>query len=119
MDENSVIGNDVDCYSVAPVSIGRNAVVSQYAHICTASHDYRRLDFPTITGHIEIGPEAWVAAGAFLSPGVKVGEGAVVGAHAVVTKCVPAWTVVAGNPAQFVSRRSIGELTRQELAQVR
>src|ERR1039457_4164898 len=48
MDENSVIGNDVDCYSVAPVSIGRNAVVSQYAHICTASHDYRRLDFPTI-----------------------------------------------------------------------
>jgi putative colanic acid biosynthesis acetyltransferase WcaF len=56
---------------------------------------------------IVIGPQAWVAARAFISPGVTVGEGAVVGACAVVTKDVEPWTVVAGNPAKFIKKREI------------
>jgi putative colanic acid biosynthesis acetyltransferase WcaF len=46
-----------------------------------------------------------VAAGCFIGPGITVGEGAVVGAYSVVTKDVPAWTVVAGNPARFIKPR--------------
>ena len=47
----------------------------------------------------------WIATGAMILPGVTVGEGAVVAAGSVVTKDVPPWTVVAGNPAREVKKR--------------
>ena len=49
--------------------------------------------------------EAWVAAQAFVMPGVTIGRGAVVAARSLVLKDVPALTVVAGQPARAVSRR--------------
>lgn len=62
---------------------------------------------PLVYSPITIGAQAWVAAGCFIAPGVSVGEGAVVGAYSVVTKDVPAWTVVAGNPARFIRMRQL------------
>ena len=49
-----------------------------------------------------IGDDVWIAEGATLLGGITVGDGAVIGAHAVVTKDVPPRTVVAGNPARVV-----------------
>jgi putative colanic acid biosynthesis acetyltransferase WcaF len=60
---------------------------------------------PLLKPPIEIGDNAWICADAFLGPGVTIGEGAIVGARAVVTKNVPPWTIVAGNPAKFVKNR--------------
>ena len=51
---------------------------------------------------------SWVAAWAFVGMGVTIGEGAVVGACAVVFKNVEPWTVVGGNPAKFIKKRVIG-----------
>jgi maltose O-acetyltransferase len=56
---------------------------------------------------IEIGANAWVAAWSIVMPGVKVGEGAVVAAGAVVTKDIEDWTVVGGNPARFIKKRGL------------
>lgn len=50
---------------------------------------------------------AWVAAEAFVGPGVIIGEGAVVGARAAVFKDVAPWTVVGGNPAKYIKDRII------------
>ncbi len=58
-----------------------------------------------MAGPIDIGPEAWIAAGAFVGPGVSVGEGAVLGAQCVAFRSVEAWTVVVGNPARPTSTR--------------
>ncbi|MRS11505.1 MAG: acyltransferase [Actinobacteria bacterium] len=55
-----------------------------------------------IEGSVEIHSNAFVGARSVLLPGVSVGEGAIVGAGSVVTKDVPAMTVVAGNPASRV-----------------
>lgn len=55
---------------------------------------------------IHICSKAWIGTGAIILKGVTIGEGAVVGAGSVVTKDVPAWTVVAGNPAQVVKEVS-------------
>ncbi|HBN4333859.1 TPA: maltose O-acetyltransferase, partial [Escherichia coli] len=49
-----------------------------------------------------IGDNVWIGFQAAILKGVTIGEGAVVAARAVVTKDVPAWSVVAGNPAKVV-----------------
>lgn len=51
---------------------------------------------------VHIDHKAWVGFGSILLPGVRVGEGAIVGAGSVVTRDVPPWTIVAGNPARVV-----------------
>ena len=64
---------------------------------------------PLVRKPVAIGHSVWIAAGAFVGPGVTVGDGAVVGARAVAVKDVPAWTVVAGNPARVVKSRTVGK----------
>lgn len=49
-----------------------------------------------------IGNKAWIGFGCSLLKGVNIGEGAIVGANSVVTKDVPPWTIVAGNPARVI-----------------
>jgi putative colanic acid biosynthesis acetyltransferase WcaF len=105
MGKHSCLANDVDCYSVAPIKLGAHATVSQYAFLCTATHDYEDADFHLITKPIDIGDYAWVGARAFIAPGVVVDEGAVVGATASVYRDVPKWTVVGGNPARVIKYR--------------
>lgn len=105
MGEASCLADGVDCYSVDRVTLGANVVVSQGAYLCTASHDITKPSFDLITRPIAIGDRAWVAAKATVLPGVRIGEGAVVGATATVVKDVAAWTVVGGNPAKFLKKR--------------
>jgi putative colanic acid biosynthesis acetyltransferase WcaF len=56
---------------------------------------------------IIIHSNVWICAGAFIAPGITIGEGAIVAARAVVTKNVEPWTVVGGNPAKFIKKREI------------
>lgn len=51
---------------------------------------------------VEIGDKAWLGARVIVLKGVKIGEGAVVGAGSLVTENVPAWTIVGGNPAKVI-----------------
>ncbi|MEM8554177.1 MAG: CatB-related O-acetyltransferase [Pseudomonadota bacterium] len=56
-------------------------------------------------GDTMIGPDVWIGTSAVLMPGVSIGAGAIVAAHAVVTKDVAPYAVVAGNPAKVVRVR--------------
>jgi putative colanic acid biosynthesis acetyltransferase WcaF len=106
MGRHSCVGEWVNCYAVAPIRIGAYATVSQYSYLCAASHDIDSPDMALTTGPIEIGEHAWVAADAFIGPGVTIGEGGVVGARSSAFRDVPPWTVVAGNPARPLRSRS-------------
>jgi putative colanic acid biosynthesis acetyltransferase WcaF len=55
---------------------------------------------------ITIGSDCWIAAEAFVGPGVTVGDGVILGARAVAFKDLAAWMVYLGNPAQPVAQRS-------------
>lgn len=103
------IGEWVLIYNLGRVTIGAQATVSHRAHLCAGTHDYRDPALPLQRLPIEIGPQAWVCADAFVGPNVRVGAGAIVGAAAVAMLDVPAWTIVAGNPAEYVKDRVLGQ----------
>jgi putative colanic acid biosynthesis acetyltransferase WcaF len=110
MGDHSCLSFDVDCYCVNRIRIGAHATVSQYSYLCTASHDIQDPHMRLVTAPIDIGEGAWVCAGVFVAPGVVLGQGAVAAARAVVVKDVEPWTVVGGNPAQFIRMRELREL---------
>jgi putative colanic acid biosynthesis acetyltransferase WcaF len=105
MEEFSTLSADVDCYCAAAVTIGAHATVSQGAFLCTATHDVSDPYMSLVTSPITVADQAWICARAYVGPGVTVAQGAVVGAVAVVTKDVPPWTIVAGNPAKEIRKR--------------
>jgi putative colanic acid biosynthesis acetyltransferase WcaF len=108
MGDNAWIGADAKIYNLSKIRLGPNSVVSQYSHLCTASHDYLNPTFPLFSEPITIGASAWLAAHVFVGPGITIGEGAVVGACSVVLKDMDSWTVCAGNPCRPIKNRVIG-----------
>ena len=104
MARGSCLAPGVDCYSVGRITLKENSVVSQRSFLCGASRDARDPDRPLLVGTIEIGVKAWVAAEAFVGPGVRVCDGAVVAARAVTNRHVAPNTIVAGNPARTIGR---------------
>lgn len=97
----------VRLYNKASIIIGDNVVVSQDSMLCTASHNIATTTHTLIMAPIRVHSSAWIAAGCFVGMGVTIGEGAVVGARGCVFSDVEAWTVVGGNPARFIKRRTI------------
>jgi putative colanic acid biosynthesis acetyltransferase WcaF len=98
-------GDGVEIYNPAPMRMGSHVILSQGAYLCGATHDYDDPGFPLLAYEMELGAYAWVCAKACVAPGVKVGEGAVLGLASVATKDLEAWTVYAGAPAVRVKER--------------
>ena len=109
MHEYTCLGPNVDCYNVDKVVLKAYATVSQKTYLCTASHDINNNTFPLITAPIVIESYSWIGASAFVSLGVTIGKGAVVGATSSVYKDVEPWNVVGGNPAKFIKKRKFNE----------
>lgn len=105
--EYSCIGPRVELYSKSLLTIGSQTVISQDSKIYTASHDISSLTLPLVLKPVVIGSHCWIAAGAFIGPGVHVHDYAVVGARSVVFKSVMSHEVVVGNPARAVKLRRI------------
>lgn len=100
--DRSVIAWDVKVYSLGKIIIGHDTVISQYSHLCGGTHDYQGEYFTLLRTGLEIGSHVWIGADAFIGPGVKVNDGAVVAARAVVVRDVPSLNVVGGNPARTI-----------------
>ncbi|MDN3688864.1 WcaF family extracellular polysaccharide biosynthesis acetyltransferase [Cyclobacterium jeungdonense] len=104
------IANEVILYSQGKIRIGDSAVISQGAHLCAGTHDYTKSSFPLVTKPIKIGDHAWIAAEAFIHPGVTIGEGCVIGARSVVTKDMPSWMVCTGHPCIPLKNREFNSI---------
>lgn len=113
------IGENTRVWSAASIAIGNRVLVSHSVNIFDSlTHPIkaseRHAQIRSIFGHghpreldlneqaVNIHDDAWVGAGAFVLRGVTIGQGAVVAAGAVVTKDVPAFCIVAGNPATVI-----------------
>ena len=99
------IASGVILYSQGKITIGRKTVISQGVHLCAGTHDYTTYGFPLITKPIVIGDEVWIAAEAFVHPGVTIDDGCVIGARSVVNRNLPPWTVCTGHPCEPIKQR--------------
>ena len=107
MEAYSCLADGVECYNVAPVTVGAHSTISQGSLLCTASHDITDFHHRLVTAPIVVEDQVWIGARAYIGMGVVVRQGAVVGATASVYKTVEPWTVVGGNPARFIKKREI------------
>ena len=99
------VGPKVKIYNQGRITIGSHTIISQHAHICASTHDFTKPDFPLILKPITIGNAVWIAADAFIGPGVQIGDQAIVAARSVVVKNVEANQIVGGNPAKKIKTR--------------
>ena len=113
---NLAIGDDVDLAlnvlieTSGGVTIGDRTLIGYGAKIFSSNHHIPPNHENIFgAGHskraVLIGKDVWLGANVIVLPGRAIGDGAVVGAGSVVTKDVPAFTIVAGNPAKFVRVR--------------
>jgi putative colanic acid biosynthesis acetyltransferase WcaF len=107
MHDFASMGPNVDCYCVAPITVGAQTTISQYCYLCSATHDFEDPDFKLVAAPITLEDQVWVAADVFIGPGVTIHQGAVVGARASVFSDLPAWKVCLGSPARPVRDRRV------------
>ena len=92
---------------IGPVYIGNHVRLAQNVVISALNHNYQDVEIPISkqgvnTSEVYIGDETWIGANAVILPGVFIGKHCVVAAGSVVTKNIPSYSVVAGNPAKVI-----------------
>jgi maltose O-acetyltransferase len=108
--DNSGIGRYSTLYG--PVTIGNNVMMGPYCTIYTQNHAYGDLSRPMNTQGftpeqaVYIGDDVWIGGHCIILPGVQIGQGAIIGAGSVVTRDVPSYAIVGGNPAQIIKYRT-------------
>jgi putative colanic acid biosynthesis acetyltransferase WcaF len=107
--DHALIGPGAHLYNQGHITIGAHSVVSQGAHICASSHDVRDPHFQLILRPVVLGQRCWVAAEAFVGPGVTMGDRAVLGARGALFRDAVADGVYGGNPATFLKPRNLRE----------
>lgn len=110
---NSGIG--VNAHLYGKVIIGDHVMMAPDCIIYVRNHRFDRLDIPmceqgsTEERPVKIESDVWIGGRVIILPGVTVGRGAIIGAGAVVTKDVPDYAIVAGNPAKQIGNRKMLE----------
>jgi maltose O-acetyltransferase len=88
------------------ITTGSDVSIGPEATILTLGHDPRSPEFADKGGDVVIGDRVWIGYRAIILPGITIGEGAVVGAGSVVTRDVPPFAIIAGNPARIIGERN-------------
>ena len=99
------IGNAI----IGPAHIEDDVIFAQHVTVSGLNHQYKDVETPIhkqpiSTKPIHIRTGAWIAANAVITAGVTIGKNSVIGAGSVVTKDVPDYSVVAGNPARLIKQ---------------
>lgn len=112
--DNVYIGEGTKIYAQGKVTIKSGTIIADTVDIRTSNHYYDGgdlnmlpFDEKVLVNPVTIEENVWVASHVLILPGVTIGEGAVIAAGAVVTKDVPAFSIVGGNPARVIKYRDV------------
>jgi acetyltransferase-like isoleucine patch superfamily enzyme len=108
--QDTIIGDHAFLDGRAPLTIGDHVAIASQVLIYNSEHDIHSPNFDPTEETVEIGDYVFIGARAIILPGVKIGQGAVVAAGAVVTKDVAKMTIVGGVPAKIIGQRKIQKL---------
>jgi putative colanic acid biosynthesis acetyltransferase WcaF len=99
------LGDGAEIYNASSIYLESHCIISQQAYVCGATHDYNDPEFPMISYRMRLGAYSWICARASVSPGVRIGAGAVLGLGSVATRDLEPWSVYSGVPAAKVKDR--------------
>jgi len=108
--EKTWIGKGCSIAAINRVEIGKHVLFAGQVHITDHSHGYEDISLPipqqrlTTKGPVVIEDDCWLGYSCEILSGVHIGKHSVVAARAVVTKDVPPYSIVAGNPARIVKQ---------------
>jgi putative colanic acid biosynthesis acetyltransferase WcaF len=105
LDDGAVVCDQVIINCMGAVSVGQKTRISQYAHVCAGTHEYQRPDMRIEPRGITIGRDVWIAADAFVGPGVRIADGAVLAARSSAFHDLPPGMICVGEPARPVKPR--------------
>jgi putative colanic acid biosynthesis acetyltransferase WcaF len=104
---HTAIGDHAIVFCLGPITIGDRCTISQYAHLCSGTHDYTTRSMDLVTKPIVIEDDAWIAADVFVGPGVTIGRDTLVGARSTVMHSLPPATICGGDSAHPIRPREI------------
>jgi len=108
------LGNNIEineyCRIRANVKIGNDVLLGPGVQLLSINHTFKSLDIPIRlqgedVGTIIIGNDVWIGTNAIILPNVVIGNHVIVGAGAIVTRDIPDYAIVAGNPAKIIRYR--------------
>ena len=106
--DNTTIGKNFFVAAVKKVEIGKDVLISNNVFITDHNHSFNQFDKPIIQqgleykGSVIIGDGSFIGINSVILPGVKIGKNACIGASSVVTKDVPDYAVLVGNPGKII-----------------
>lgn len=110
---NSSIGRN--CQLANDVTIGEDVMMAPEVIIFSVGHETSDIELPmrlqgnSLAKPVTVGNDVWIGQRAIILPGIKIGNGAIIAAGSVVTKDVPDYAVVGGNPARVIKSRKVGD----------
>lgn len=108
--QDTIVGDHAFLDGRAPLTIGNHVAIASQVLIYNSEHNVNSTNLDPIEEPVKIGDYVFIGARATILPGIKIGEGAVIAAGAVVTKDVPKMTMVGGVPAKPIIKRKVKKL---------
>ncbi len=106
----TIFGHHCTLAATEHLSIGEDCLLAEMVSVRDHDHEFSRLDVPireqgSKSAPVRIGRDVWIGAKATITKGVTIGDCAIIGANAVVTRDIPAYAIAVGIPARVIKMR--------------